>query len=206
MKDLNKVLSEKEYLEDLGRISKEKKIPVINYEVGRFIEAIVFVKKPKNILEIGCGEGYSSYFLVKNLKEAAFTGIDLNNERLCKAKKFINLNFPKINANFYHGNALKLIPELKLKFDLVFIDAAKYEYPDYIDVIMEKLNDEALIIADNIFYGEKIFARYIKNHDKNSVKGIKRFMKLIQNKEIFDTKFIDIGDGISLSIYRSKTK
>lgn len=206
MKDLNKILSEKEYLEDLGRISKEKKIPVINYEVGRFLEAIVFVKKPKNILEIGCGEGYSSYFLVKNLTKAAFTGIDLNNERLSKAKKFINLNFPKISTNFYHGNALKLIPELKLKFDLVFIDAAKYEYPDYINVLTEKLNNEALVIADNIFYSEKIFSRYIKNHDKNSVKGIKKFMKLIQNKEIFDTKFIDIGDGISLSIYKIQTK
>ncbi|MCL5073978.1 MAG: methyltransferase domain-containing protein [Actinobacteria bacterium] len=201
MKDLLNILSEKEYLEDLNKISKEKKIPVISYDVGRLLEVIVFIKKPRHILEIGCGEGYSSYFLVKNLKEASFTGIDLNIKRLSKAKEFISLNFPDINVDFYSGNALKIIPDLNCKFDFVFIDAAKYEYPDYLEILTEKLEKDALIIADNIFYSEKIFARYVKEHDKNSVEGVKKFIKLIQNKEIFNTKFIDIGDGLSISIF-----
>ncbi|MCE5329610.1 methyltransferase domain-containing protein [bacterium] len=203
MKDLYNILSEKEYLEDLNRISKEKKIPVISYEVGRFLETIVFIKKPKHILEIGCGEGYSSYFLVKNLKQASFTGIDLNGKRLAKAKELIDLNFPEVDTNFYSGNALEIIPDLNFKFDFIFIDAAKYEYPDYLEILPEKLESKALIIADNIFYSEKIFARYVKEHDKNSVEGVKKFIALIQNEEIFDTKFIDIGDGLSVSIFKN---
>jgi len=201
MKDLDNILTEKEYLKDLNKISKEKKIPVISYDVGRLLEVIVFIKKPKHILEIGCGEGYSSYFLVKNLKKASFTGIDLNSKRLSKAKEFIGLNFPEINADFYPGNALKIIPELNCKFDFVFIDAAKYEYPNYLEILPEKLEKNALIVADNIFCSEKIFARYIKDHDKNSVEGLKKFITLVQNEKFFNTKFIDIGDGLSVSIF-----
>ncbi|GAG80682.1 unnamed protein product, partial [marine sediment metagenome] len=57
------------------------------------------------------------------------------------------------------GDALKLIPELQYNFDLVFIDAAKYEYPQYIKTLENKLESGALIIADNIFYKNKIFKR-----------------------------------------------
>lgn len=202
MKDLNGILSEKEYLEGLSNVSIENKVPIVSYEVGRLLEAIAFIKNPKRVLEIGCGEGYSTYFIVKNLKKASFTGIDLNNKRLLKAKEFITSTFPELNANFYWGNALKIIPDLNLEFDFVFIDAAKFEYPAYLEILFKKLKKNALIVADNIFCDEKIFARYVKEHDRNSVKGLKKFIKLIQNKEFFDTKFIDMGDGVSISIYK----
>jgi len=96
---------------------------------------------------------------------------------------------------------LDIIPSLESKFDFVFIDAAKFEYPFYLDALSEKLKKNALIIADNIFCDEKIFSRYIKEHDKNSVEGLKKYIKLVQNNKIFETKFIDLGDGIAISIY-----
>ena len=205
MKDLKSILTEKEYLSDLQKISIEKKVPIIDYEVGRFLEAIIFIKNPKNIIEIGCGEGYSSYFLIKNLKEdAEYTGIDLNCKRLEKAKKFILECFPNIKTNFYCGNALNLIPTLNSKFDFAFIDAAKFEYPNYLETLVEKLQQEAVIIADNIFYDEKIFSRFVKEHDKNSLNGIKKFIKVVSNKNNFETRFIDIGDGLSISIFKGK--
>ncbi|MHB1345945.1 MAG: O-methyltransferase [Candidatus Humimicrobiaceae bacterium] len=202
MKDLNEILSEKEHLEDLSRISKENKVPIVDYEVGRLLETLIFLKNPKNVLEIGCGEGYSSYFLAKNLKKASFDAIDLNKKRLLKAQEFINSTFPKLNTHFYSGNALKIIPDIESKFDFVFMDAAKFEYPCYLEVLMEKLKKKALIVADNIFCDEKIFSRFIKDHDKNSIEGIKKYIKFVQNNKLFETRIIDLGDGIAISIYK----
>ena len=202
MKELSDILSEKEQLEGLIKVSKENKVPIVDYEVGRLLEILVFLRNPLNVLEIGCGEGYSSYFLAKNLKKAKFTAIDLNSKRLLKAREFISLSFPELDAEFYSGNALKIIPGLENKFDFVFIDAAKFEYPCYLETLMEKLERNALVIADNIFCDEKIFARFIKEHDKNSVEGIKKYIKLVQNNEIFDTRFIDLGDGVAVSVYK----
>jgi len=206
MKDLDEILCEKEHLEDLSKISKKNKVPIVDHEVGRLLETLVFLKNPKNILEIGCGEGYSSYFLAKNLKKAEFNAIDLNNKRLMKAKEFINATFPKLNSHFYSGNALKIIPDLESKFDFVFIDAAKFEYPCYLEALMEKLKKNALIIADNIFCDEKIFSRFVKDHDKNSIEGLKKYIKLVQNSKIFETRFIDLGDGVSISIFKKIKK
>ena len=103
---------------------------------------------------------------------------------------------------FIPGNALEITPDLDEKFDLVFIDAAKFEYPGYLEVILNKLNKDALIIADNIFYDGKIFSQTPLEHDEKSVKGIKEYLKMItSNDKITSTELIDIGDGLAVSIY-----
>lgn len=202
MKELENFLSEKESLKKIAESSKNNKVPVVSNDVGRLLETIIFLKQPENLLEIGCGEGYSTYYIIKNLESGSYLGIDLNKKRLEKAEKFISSNFPEKKASFIHGNALKIIPELNTCFDVVFIDAAKYEYLRYFESIRKKLNKNALIIADNVFFNEKIFLNYVKEHDRNSVNGIKDFIRFISESNLLKTIFLDIGDGVSISILK----
>jgi len=202
MKELEYFFSEKKMLNKLEDISKKNKVPIISNDVGRLLETIIFIKQPEKILEIGCGEGYSTYYIVKNLKKGFYTGIDLNKKRLQKAEIFISKNFSDISLEFIHGNVLNILLNMEKKFDFVFIDAAKYEYIDYIKSIVEKLNDNAIIVADNIFFSEKIFANFVKEHDRNSVSGIKQFIRFLSKSEFLQTIFLDIGDGISVSVFK----
>jgi caffeoyl-CoA O-methyltransferase len=199
------VKNEKELLAKLRAEATSKKIPVIDDETGAVLELICFIKRPKNILEIGCGTGYSSYFIIKNLRNGSnYTGIDLNKERLAIAQEFIESSFPEKSGGtiqFYIGNALKIIPALNQKFDMVFIDAAKNEYPQYIKSLLEKLEKDALVIADNIFYDDKIFMENTSKHDTNSVRGIKEYIDFITSSSYFQSHFLDIGDGIAVSLY-----
>ncbi len=200
---LNLYLEEKKVLKSLEEKSRSLKIPVISMETGAFLEFAVLVKKPEKLLEIGCGIGFSTYFLVKNLPDcSSYTGIDLNRDRLFSAESFIRKRFQGKEIEFIHGNALEAIVDLDEKFDLVFIDAAKFEYPGYLKAILNKLNNGALIIADNIFYDGKIFSSTPLEHDKKSIKGIKEYIKMItSNNMMITTDLIDIGDGLAVSIY-----
>ncbi|MFC2159910.1 O-methyltransferase [Actinomycetota bacterium] len=200
---LHLYFEEKKFLKDLEEKSRSQKIPVISFETGALLELAVLIKKPKKILEIGCGNGFSTYFLVKNLPDhSSYTGIDLNKDRLLEAESFISKRFQGIEMEFVCGNALDVIVGLDRKFDLVFIDAAKFEYPGYLEVILKKLNNGALIMADNIFYSGKIFSLAPSKHDIKSVKGIKEYIKMLSsNNKIIKTDFIDIGDGLAVSTY-----
>jgi len=200
---LNLYLEENKFLKSLEEKSRSLKIPVISMETGAFLEFAVLVKKPEKILEIGCGNGFSTYFLIKNLPDrSSYTGIDLNRNRLFSAESFIRERFKGTKMEFIPGNALEITPDLDEKFDLVFIDAAKFEYPGYLEVILNKLNKDALIIADNIFYDGKIFSQTPLEHDEKNVKGIKEYLKIItSNDKITSTELIDIGDGLAVSIY-----
>jgi predicted O-methyltransferase YrrM len=206
IKQVLEVKNEKELLFKLRVEATSKKIPIIDDETGSVLELICFIKKPKNILEIGCGTGYSSYFIIKNLGNGCnYTGIDLNKERLVIAQEFIKSSFAEKSSGkkiqFYAGNALKIIPALNQKYDMVFIDAAKHEYPQYIKSLLGKLEKNALVVADNIFYNGKIFTQNSSKHDTNSIKGIKEYIDFITGSNCFQSHFLDIGDGIAVSLY-----
>ncbi len=223
IKEIRFCHDEKELLAKLRAEAAAKKIPIIDDATGFLLEALCLIKKPENILEVGCGTGYSTYFLIKKLgNESNYTGIDLNKERLETAKKFIKMQFNlEINRDnsypdsisrtdrikFLNGNALKIIPALDQKFDFVFIDAAKYEYPEYIKSLMEgKLSENSIVIADNIFYDDKIFKTQVSKHDQNSVTGLREYIEIITASDYFENYFLNIGDGIALSFYNKKTK
>ncbi len=192
-------LEERKLLDNLAEDARRKKIPVVDKTTGRFLELVCLIKNPKNILEIGCGIGFSSYFLVKNLGSGSYTGIDLNKKRLEKAENFLKTKFNSVNLSFLNGNALEIIPGLKGEFDLVFIDGAKLEYPFYFKAIEDKLGDRAIIIADNILYKNKVLEEKVNRHDLNSVNGIREYIRYIKTKKFFKSYFFDIGDGISVS-------
>ena len=237
----------KEYLEetDFLKIARAKaesrKIPIVDDETGRFLELICYLLKPQKILEIGCGTGYSTYFLLKHLfpelaaaeavagkmnvqkMQFSYTGIDLNRERLREAYLFIGglINKPIkpgsdgsslksvlegknicYNFEFIHGNAIKIIQSIPEKYDLVFIDAAKFEYPYYLEAVKGKLKDGCAVIADNIFYSGKIFHEEILKHDGNSVAGLKEYIGSVTGKAAFETSFFNIGDGLAFSIFK----
>jgi predicted O-methyltransferase YrrM len=200
---LKPCLEEIKLLDSLFKKAQQKKIPVVDKDTGRFLEIVSLIRKPENILEIGCGIGFSSYFIIKNLKGGNYTGVDLNKERLKKAEKFIKGKFPGEKCKFLAGNALKIIPEIEPKFDMIFIDGAKYEYLSYLKAVEGKLNPGALIIADNIFYRGLIFKKKVSVHDCNSVNGIKEYIKYINGNKYFESYFFDIGDGISVTKFLS---
>jgi predicted O-methyltransferase YrrM len=189
-------LEEKKLLDNMAEGARREKIPVVDKITGRFLELICLIKNPENILEVGCGIGFSSYFLVKNLGDGSYTGIDLNKKRLEKAEEFLKFRFKSGNLSLLNGNALEIIPYLKRSFDLVFIDGAKLKYPFYIKTVENKLNDGAIIIADNIFFKNKVFEENVSRHDSNSVKGIREYIRYITTKKCFKSYFFDIGDGI----------
>jgi predicted O-methyltransferase YrrM len=128
----------------------------------------------------------------------------MNQQRLEEARDLIEKHFPEKNHSFLCGNALKLIPGLREKFDLVFIDAAKFEYPLYLDAVIGNIRGGSIIAADNIFCHDNIFSRKPSRHFANSVEGLRKYLKSTGPGTGFDTTLLDIDDGLAISVYRGE--
>ncbi len=195
--------NERDLLEKFEKESRSKKIPVITKDTGYLLELAVLIINPSSILEIGCGNGFSTYFLIKNLGSGAkYTGIDMNRERLSSAREFIINRFPEADTEFICGNALKILPEIGRKYDFVFIDGAKFEYPLYVREIIKKIGNNAIIITDNILCGDRILSQKQEEHYKRTVRGLKEYLRIVSDKKYFNTTIIGAGDGIAVSIYK----
>lgn len=170
---------------------------------GRLLSMISKIAGPRCILEIGTYTGYSTLCLAEGLsKDGELHTIDVNEELEDLQRKFFDLSEYGEKIHQYLGNALDIIPRIKGKFDLVFIDADKPNYPNYFELIVEKLNPGGIILTDNVLWSGKVVEKL--KEDDESTKALLLYNKLIANDERIETIMLPIRDGLSIS--RVKTK
>ena len=128
--------------------------------------------KPKHILEVGTLTGYSAILMAKELEsEAQLITIEIHADNAKKVRENITRAEVRPTIDVIVGDAIKAIPKLKDKFDMVFIDAEKSEYIDYLRLVEDKLHKGSVIVADNagIFADEmKDYLDYVRNSGKYS--------------------------------------
>ena len=99
---------------------------------------------------------------------------------------------------FQHlGNALEIIPNLNLMFDLVFIDADKPNYPAYLDLVVDRVNKGGLIVSDNVLWHGKVLDP--DNHKDESTKALTQFNVMLKTHSKLESVMLPIRDGITLS-------
>lgn len=183
--------------------AKENKVPIIN-ENGRkvFIE-IIKKYKPQRVLEIGTAIGYSAllttYYGAENAK---IISLELDEERAKQAQDFINQSAYREQIKIILGDAAKNIEKLdkNYKFDMVFIDAAKGQYPDYLQKVLPLLADDGIILADNVlFRGYVMSEEKLPRRYKTIVKRLREYIAMVSDTDKFTTEIFENGDGLALT-------
>ncbi len=187
--------------EKIREYAKENHIPIISDEGLLFLEQLVSLKRPKRILEIGTAIGYSAIRMHKICGSEVYT-IERDNEMIQQAKKNLE-DYPKIKL--LEGDALEVFSALaQLKFDFIFIDAAKAQYLKFFELYSPLLSEYGVIVCDNMFFHGLV--ENTAEYDKQSkgVKGLIRklnlFRQALLEKEEFLTNIYHIGDGMSVSV------
>jgi len=209
------ILSITEKLKELEGYKKiNSRLWNISWEQGEFLELLMSLYKPKNILEIGTSNGFSTLWIAKGILLGYITSFIFNSEKNFNNEVYLNTNFSNFQIdtidareeiakealqnfssvglnnfiNVLEGGAVSLLKNLKKKYDFVFIDANKSEYLDYIKILEsnDNLANNVLIIADNII-------------SHKTTKPFKDYV--IKN---YNTYIINIGKGMSVSVRNNK--
>ncbi|OXT07673.1 methyltransferase [Thermoanaerobacterium thermosaccharolyticum] len=192
-------------LKDIENYANENFIPIIKPEVARFLETIVKIKQPQNILEIGTAIGYSSIIMLKAYKNAKVLTIEKDIDMAEMAK----INFIKASlidrVELVKGDALEVLPCLSNKYDLIFIDASKGHYKEFFDESLRVLNDDGILICDNILYkGYVTNEVHVKHKRRTIVYRMRDFISYVLDRKDITTTIIPIGDGLSISVKEEK--
>lgn len=162
---------------------------------GRFLSFISKLQKPKLIVEIGTYTGYSALCLAEGLAEnGKLISIDVNEETSSYAQSFINKSDYKHQIELIVDDAKTFIPTITKPIDLVFIDADKKNYLAYYQLIIEKLNSDGLIIADNVLWSGKITMPE-SDMDRETL-ALHEFNKYVKNDSRVENILLPIRDGL----------
>jgi predicted O-methyltransferase YrrM len=160
-------------LRELEQIEKREHLPSIGPIKGKIISDIIKRYKPTKILEIGTLHGYSAILMVDLLfDDGKLITIEIDKNLADIARKNIAKAGLSNKIDVISGNALEVIPTLTgYKFDLIFLDAAKSEYLQYLRLLEEKhlMKKDSVVVADNVILYEnemKDYLEYVRSSDR----------------------------------------
>ena len=188
--------------EILQELNRETHIKILNPRMlsgffqGRLLSIISKLIKPKKVLEIGTYTGYSAICIAEGMnKNGIIHTIDKNEELNTIQKKYFKKSGLENNIIQYNGCALDIIPKIEEKFDLIFIDADKENYINYFNLVIDKLNNNGVILADNVLWSGKVIN--LEDHDLTT-NVLREFNRMVNNDNRVETILLPIRDGISI--------
>ncbi|MDG5492820.1 O-methyltransferase [Psychroserpens sp. SPM9] len=192
---------EPELLQQLTRETYQKILQPIMLSgpyQGRVLSMISKLIRPQKILELGTFTGYATLCLAEGLpSDGEIHTIDVNEELVDFQRKYFDRSEYGSQIHQHLGNALDIIPEFDITFDLVFIDADKPNYVNYFHLIIDKLNSGGIILSDNVLWHGKVIEP-LDNKD-HSTKAVLEFNTLLKNDDRIETVLLPIRDGLSIS-------
>lgn len=183
-------------LKELEQVAKSRHVPIIGPLVGRFLHILARTSRAKRILEIGTAIGYSAIWFglaVKQQKGKIIT-IEIDQNTAKEARRNIARAGLQKTVEVINGDGMKVIPKLKGKFDIIFIDDSKENYPKYLEMCINRLNKNGLLIADNALWGGQV----LLESKSDDAEAIAKFNELLMKK--MQSVIIPARDGVAIGI------
>jgi predicted O-methyltransferase YrrM len=175
----------------------EHRVPIIGPAVARMLALFVQVSSAKRIFEMGSAIGYSTIWLARAAgPKGKVTYTDGDPEKAHRAKEYFRRAGVAKRIDVRVGDALELLKKAPGKFDLIFNDVDKSQYPAALRAALPKLRRGGLFITDNTLWSGK--AARPATPDDADTHGIQKFNRLVYaSKELYPV-LIPLRDGVTV--------
>lgn len=177
-------------------------IPNIAPAGAAVLRMLCSLHKPKRILEIGTAIGYSAIHMAEAAQAARLVTIELDEQRAARAVENFREADVADRVELLVGDALDHLPELDETFDMIFIDAAKGKYPQFLQEAIRLCRTDGIIVSDNVLFRglTAVSPDEIDRRHRGLVQKIRDYNELLRTHPGLQTTFLAVGDGMAVSI------
>lgn len=164
---------------------------------GRLLKMLTAIAGPMRVLELGTFTGYSALSIAEGMPEGAeLHTVEIDDEMTEELSELFDTAPRGSDITLHIGDALEVIPQLPGKWNMVYIDADKRLYLEYLELVVPRCSPGALILADNTLWGGKV-ADTPPPHDPQS-QAIMHFNDVVAHDPRFDTVILPLRDGLTM--------
>ena len=184
-------------LAEMEAYAAEHKVPIADREVARFLEITARAAGTRKVLEIGMAIGYSVVHLARGVgAQGTIVTIEPNEEMIRAASGYLKRAGVLDRVEIERGKALDVMPTLEETFDLLFIDAVKEEYSQYLDLGLPLLWTGGVVIVDNLLWGGKVAT----GDTEGSTAALREFNRYFLNHPQLLAEVLPVGDGLGYAV------
>jgi predicted O-methyltransferase YrrM len=188
-------------LAEMEAYASQYQIPIADREVARFLEITVRVLQARRALEIGAAIGYSIIHMARAMpQDGLLISIEPKDEMIRLATGYIERAGLQQRVRIEQGRALEVMPRLAERFDLIYLDAVKEEYVQYLDLAVPMLRAGGVIIADNVLWGGQVAGQIRSPDQQASTEALREFNRRFINHEELLAVVLPVGDGLGYAV------
>lgn len=185
-------------LEAMEDYAKDNFVPIVSRDTAMFISFLVSIKKPGRILELGSAIGYSSILMAKAYKGAKIDTVERKKDMLLLSRENIEKQSLGDRIKVYLSDANDFLETSSKTYDMIFIDAGKSHYKDYLINSLKLLKEDGIILCDNVLFKGYIAKDIDIRKHRTTINNLKSFMDYLKKREDLKVSILTVGDGLAL--------
>jgi len=168
---------------------------ISGYLQGRLLSLFSKMISPKNILEIGTFTGYAALCLAEGLqRNGKLTTLDVNEDLAYLSQKYFAQSEFASQIDFKLQDAKEFLKNSSETFDLIFIDADKENYPEYLQLVKPRMKSGSVLMIDHVLW----YGKVLDEKGNKQTEQIKLVNKLVAEDADFENVILPLRDGIHL--------
>ena len=191
------------FLEELEQYAIRERVPIIRREMQSFIKMFLAVNRPKRILEVGTAIGFSTLLMCEyGPEDLEIVTIENYEKRIPIAKENFRRAGREAQITLLEGDAGQILKELEDSFDMIFMDAAKGQYINWLPDVMRLMKNGGVLISDNVLQeGDIIESHYlVERRNRTIYKRMREYLYELKHNPSLITSIILLGDGVTVSV------
>ena len=187
-----------EVLTEMETEAAKNDVPIVGPVVGRILYQLALISDAKTVFEMGSAIGYSTIWWARAVGRGGrvyYTDGDRKNAE--KAGKYFERAGVADRITVAVGDALELLSEQKQKFDIIFNDVDKEDYPRVLRIAGPRLREGGLLVTDNVLWSGKVAQ---ENPTESTTKAILEFNRLLYSSPDFFTTILPVRDGVAVAL------
>ena len=202
------------FLDQLENQALADEVPIIRKSMQSLLKFILAYSRPKRILEVGTAVGFSALLMSQySDPDCHITTIEKYEKRIPEAKKnfamardlgecqFLSGQKWEDRITFLEGDAFDILKELEGPYDMIFMDAAKGQYINWLPELLRLLPEGGLLVSDNILQdGDLIESRFAVTRRNRTIHSrMREYIYELKHHNQLETVILPVGDGVTLS-------
>ncbi len=188
-------------LQEMEEYAAAHRVPIADREVALFLEITTRAVNARRILEIGMAIGYSVIHLARGMQgDGLVVTIEPSDEMIRLSENYLTRAGLRERVRIERGRALDVMPRLNETYDLVFLDALKEEYGQYLELVLPNLRVGGVVIADNLLWGGQVAGEIRSDDQKESTAALRDFNQRFVNHPQLRAEVLPVGDGLGYGV------
>lgn len=195
-------MSNDSYLTELRKYAEEQSVPILRSDCAQILHNLVHKEHPMRLLEVGTAIGYSTLLIASIMPDTAeLITLEIDPGRAEVAQRYIQQAGLSDRVTVIVGDASTSITKVIGEFDFVFLDGPKGQYLTYLHLLLDKLADGAVVVADNVLFRGMVTSETVPRRFRTLVRRLREYLHFISHDKRFSTTLLTDGDGVAISYY-----